>query len=161
MSMEESLRKELVEYLENERTHVDFFKALRDLPEKLINKKPKDLPYTFWGLLEHVRIAQHDMVEFTQSADHPKLDWPKDYWPSPKAKATRAMWKQSLAAIEKDLGALKKVIRDPAVSLFAPIPWGQGQTVFREIIQIIDHASYHLGELVLLRRLEGNWKQKR
>ena len=161
MSTEESLRKELAEYIENERTHIDFFKALSDLPEKLINKKPRGVPYTFWGLLEHVRIAQHDMVEFVHTADYPKLDWPKDYWPSPKTKATRAMWKQSLAAMQKDLDILKKIIRDPSVDLFKPIPWGQGQTIFREAIQIVDHASYHLGEFVLMRRLEGNWKKKR
>ena len=161
MSMEESLRKELAEYLGNERTHADFFKAMRDLPETLINKKPRGLPYTFWGLLEHIRIAQHDMVEFMQTADYPKLDWPKDYWPSPKTKATKAMWKQSLASMEKDLDALKQMIRDPAVDLFAPLPWGHGQTIFREAVQIIDHASHHLGQLILMRRLEGNWKKKR
>ena len=157
MDTNQSLRKELIEYLENERTHIDFSKAMRDLPEKLINKKPKGLPYTFWGLLEHTRIAQHDMIEFIQTAEHEKLDWPKDYWPSPKSKATKLMWKQSLAAVAKDLEMLKRVINDPAVDLFAPIPWGQGQTVFREIIQIIDHASHHLGQLVLMRRLEGAW----
>ena len=131
MDINQSLRKELAEYLANERTHVGFAKALRDLPKELINKKPKGLPYTFWGLLEHVRIAQHDMVEFIQTAEHEKLDWPKDYWPSPKAKATKSMWKQSLAAIEKDLDTVKDIIKNPAIDLFAPIPWGQGQTVFR------------------------------
>ena len=161
MNTEQGVRKELTEYLENERTHIDFAKAMRDLPEKLINKKPKGLPYTFWGLLEHVRIAQHDMIEFIQTAECEKLDWPKDYWPSPKTKATKAMWKQSLAAIATDIEALKDIIQDPATDLFAPIPWGHGQTIFREAIQIIDHASHHLGQLILMRRLEGNWKEKR
>jgi uncharacterized damage-inducible protein DinB len=161
MDLDQNLRKELTEYIENERAHIGFAKALRDLPEKLINKQPKGVPYTFWGVLEHVRIAQHDMVEFIQTADYEKFDWPKDYWPSPKAKATKAMWKASLAAIEKDLDTLKQIIQDAAVDLFAPIPWGQGQTVFREVIQVIDHASYHLGQLVLMRRLEGDWKKKR
>ena len=160
MEINHSLRKELTEYLENERTHIAFAKAMRDLPEKLINKKPKGLPYTFWGLLEHVRIAQHDMVEFIQTEEYKKLDWPKDYWPSPKTKATKVMWKQNLTAIEKDLDTLKRIIQDPAVELFAPIPWGHGQTVFREVIQIIDHASHHLGQLILMRRLEGAWKRR-
>jgi hypothetical protein len=161
MITEQNLRKELVEYLENERTHIDFAKALRDLPEKLINKKPRGVPYTFWGLLEHVRIAQNDMVEFMQTAKYPKLKWPKGYWPSPKTKATKQMWKESLAAIATDIEALKDIVKDPATDLFAPIPWGQGQTIFREVIQIIDHASYHLGELVLMRRMERAWKAKR
>jgi uncharacterized damage-inducible protein DinB len=160
MDMNQSLRKELTEYVENERTHIAFAKAMRDLPEKLINKKPRGVPYTFWGLLEHVRIAQHDMVDFIQTKEYEKLDWPKDYWPSPKAKATKAMWKQSLTAIERDVDTLKRIIQDPAVDLFAPIPWGHGQTVFREVIQVIDHASHHLGQLILMRRLEGDWKKK-
>jgi hypothetical protein len=159
MDPNQALRKELTECLENDRTHIGFAKAMRDLPEKLINKKLKGVPYTAWGVLEHVRIAQHDMLEFMQTEEHEKLDWPKDYWPSPKTKATKAMWKKSLAAIAADLDALKQIVENPAVDLFAPIPWGQGQTVFREIIQIIDHASYHLGELVLMRRLEGAWKK--
>ena len=130
MDMNHSLRKELTEYLENERTHIGFAKAMRDLPEKLINKKPKGVPYTFWGLLEHVRIAQHDMLEFSQTEKHPKLDWPKDYWPSPRTKATKAMWKQSLTAIENELTTLTRITEDPAVDLFAPIPWGQGADRF-------------------------------
>jgi uncharacterized damage-inducible protein DinB len=161
MDMNQKLRKELTEYLENERTHIGLAKAMRNLPEKLINKKSKGMPYTFWGLLEHVRIAQHDMVEFIQTAEYEKLDWPEGYWPSPKTKATKAMWKKSLTAIEKDLDTLKGVIQDPAVDLFAPIPWGHGQTAFREVIQIIDHASHHLGQLILMRRLAGDWKKKR
>jgi hypothetical protein len=159
MEIERSLRKELTEYLENERTHIAFSDAMRDMPEKLINKKPKGVPYTFWGLLEHVRITQHDMVEFIQTEEYEKLAWPKDYWPSPKTKATKAMWKKSLTSIENDMDTLKQIVQDPKVYLFAPIPWGDGQTVFREVIQVIDHASYHLGQLVLMRRFEGSWKK--
>src|SRR5215510_8537017 len=107
MDNHQKVRAELIGYLENERTHVSFAKAVGNLPEKLINKKPRGVPYTFWGLLEHVRIAQHDMVEFIQTEEYERLDWPKDYWPSPKTKATKAMWKKGLTAIERDLDTLK------------------------------------------------------
>lgn len=158
MQNDKLLRKELISYVEHPHTHMTFADAVKNFPEKLMNEKPHGLPYTFWQLLEHIRISQIDMIDFLQNANYKELSWPKDYWPDGDQKATAKMWNDAVKQYEKDIEKLKKIIEDPKTDLHAPIPHGQGQTIFREVLQIIDHASYHMGQFIVMRRLIGEWK---
>jgi hypothetical protein len=152
------LRKQLLDYIDRPHTHGSLADALKGLPEKHFNEKPGGLPYSFWGMLEHIRISQWDMVDFMQNPDYKEMEWPKEYWPDSAQKATRKMWDESIAMFEKDTETLKKIISDPDVDFLAKIPHGSGQTIFREVMQIIDHNSYHIGQLVVMRRMIGEWK---
>ena len=156
--MSKDLREHLLDYLNNPHTHGSLLDAARDFPQQFINVKPEGLPYSFWGMLEHIRISQFDMIDFMQNSNYKELKWPKDYWPDPSVKATKKMWDESISMFEKDLETLKKIIENPVVDLFAVIPHGSGQTMFREVMQIIDHNSYHIGQLIVMRRIINQWK---
>ncbi len=158
MNTDEAVRKELLNYIEKPHTHGTFIQLLKDFPEKLINEKPAGLPYSFWQMLEHIRISQYDMLDFLRNPNYKEMQWPKDYWPGNDQKATMKMWNDCIKKYEDDIEAFKKIIEDPKTDLFALIPHGTGQTIFKEVIQIIDHASYHLGEFLVMRRLAGEWK---
>jgi uncharacterized damage-inducible protein DinB len=158
MNNDQALRKALIDYLEHPHTHAPFMDAVKNFPEKLMNEKPNNLPYSFWQLLEHIRISQFDMIDFMHNPDYKEMEWPKDYWPTDSQKATAKMWNESVKKYEKDIETLKKIIEDPKLDMLAPIPHGQGQTILREVLQIIDHASYHIGEFIVMRRLTGEWK---
>ena len=159
MENQEHLKKELLGYLAKSHTHASLDDAIKDFPVELMNKKPEGLPYTFWGLLEHIRITQHDMVDFIQSPNYKELEWPKDYWPDGEEEATEEMWDAAIEACKIDMDTLKVLVKDPATDLLAKIPRGSGQTILQEIMQVIDHASYHTGEFVLMRRIFKSWKQ--
>jgi uncharacterized damage-inducible protein DinB len=152
------LRKEFTAYLGGGSTHAPLSKAVKNFPERLMNQRPENIPFSAWALLEHIRITQHDMVEFIKNPDYEELDWPKDYWPAANKKATKALWNRTLKDYEKDLAVLTKIVKDPKTDLFTPIPHGNGQTIMKEILQVIDHTAYHTGELVLLRRTLGAWR---
>ena len=153
----ENLRKELIQYFERPHTHALFANAVKNFPEKLMNEKPPNLPYNFWQMLEHIRISQWDMIDFIRNPDYKEMKWPADYWPGDNEKATAKMWNDAVKKFDKDLADLKKIIEDPKTDLFAPIPHGNGQSIFREALQIIDHASYHMGQLIVMRRMVGEW----
>jgi hypothetical protein len=155
--MDKKLRKELVKYLEHGHTHPPLEKIVSDFPADLLNKRVKGLPYTAWQLLEHIRISQWDMIDFIKNPNYKDLEWPGDYW-STKV-ATKQDWNKSFEEYKKDLKTLAKIIENPKNDLFAPIQWGNGQTIMREVLQIIDHGSNHSGQLVLMRRLFGIWKK--
>jgi len=133
--------------------------VVKGIPEKIMNKKVSGVPYSLWGLLEHIRVTQHDMVDFITNPDYKELSWPDNYWPDPKAKATKKIWNESAKGYITDLDTFKTIIKNPTVDLSTPIAWGDGQTIFREALQIIDHTSYHTGEFILLRRALGAWKK--
>ena len=153
-------RKELLDYLERPRAHVSFEKAAAGMPANLMNRKPRGVPYTPWGLVEHIRVTQRDMIDFMNDPDYRELEWPKDYWPDPASnKADAKKWRASVAAIARDRLLLIAAVKRPKRDLLAKIPWGDGQTGMREVMQIIDHTAYHTGELVLMRRMMGAWKQ--
>lgn len=157
MDANQKLKKSLAYYLEHPHTHASFEDAVRSFPLGFINKKPKGVPYSFWQLLEHIRLTQRDIIDFLESADYKEPEWPGDYWPAPGAKATERMWNKTIGEFKKDFRALKKMIKTPKKDLLAPIPATGGQ-IFRGAMQIIDHTSYHLGEFVLMRRAMGIWK---
>ena len=155
---DDPLRRHLLELLGGGSAHLRFDQALARLPVKLRGKKPKGVPYTPWRLLEHLRIAQWDILEFSRNPKHVSPEWPAGYWPPTEGPPDTAAWKASIRAFHADRKAMKDLIADPANDLFARIAHGDGQTLLREALLIADHNSYHLGQLVTVRRLLGAWK---
>lgn len=146
------LRDQLVAALREGHAHIDLFSALKGFPEALYGKKPKGAPYSAWQLLEHIRIALNDLLVFSTDPNYVAPKWPDAYWPKQAAPENAAAWKTSVKALKADLSALEKLIQNPDSNLYARIPWGDGQTLLREVLLAIDHNSYHLGQFVLLRK---------
>jgi len=153
-----ALRKHLIELLRSRGAHADFDEAIDGLPENLRGARVKELPFTAWRLLEHLRLAQWDILEFSRDPKHKSPQWPEGYWPAGHAPPNAAAWDASVAAFRRDLAEMEKLVRDRSKDLFAPIPHGQGQTLLREALLVADHNSYHVGQLILLRRMLGAWK---
>jgi hypothetical protein len=156
--MPDPLRDHLVKLLRGGSAHVDFDSALKGLPVNLRGKRPKGAPHSPWEILEHLRIAQWDILDFTRNKNYAPMKWPDDYWPNTPAPLSAAAWTKSVKAFRDDLEAMCALVDNPKVDLLAPIPHGDGQTILREALLVADHNAYHLGELVLLRRLLGAWK---
>jgi hypothetical protein len=153
------LRNHLLELLRGRSAHVDLSTALKDFPKELYGVRPENAPHSGWELVEHIRFTLHDLLDFTTNAKYLEPAWPDDYWPKSPAPPSPEAWAQSTRAIKEDLKAFEELIQDPKSNLYAEIPWAKdGQTLLREILLAADHTSYHLGELVLLRRLLGAWK---
>jgi DinB superfamily len=153
-----SLRQHLVDLLSSEHAHVGLRKALDGLPAKSRGVRPKGAEHSIWELLEHLRIAQWDILEFSRDAKHVSPKFPEGYWPARPAPPSEAAWKKSIADFERDLEAMKKLVLDESSDLFAKIPHGDGQTLLREALLAADHNAYHIGQIVLARRLLGAWK---
>ena len=155
---EESLREHLVYLLKGGGAHARFEDVVNDFPAKLRGLKYESLPHTAWMLLEHMRIAQWDILEFSRNAKHVSPDWPAGHWPKTEVPPSEAAWDKSLEQFRDDLKAMEHLVSNPKTDLYAKIPWGEGQTVLREALLVADHNAYHLGQLVDLRRLLGAWK---
>src|SRR2546426_10778999 len=153
-----ALRDRLLELLGKGHAHVTFQDTIADWPPALRGAKPAGQPFTPWRLLEHIRISQWDIVEFTKSAKHVSPKWPAGYWPQSDAPPDAAAWDKSVAQVEQDLRAMERLGRDPATDLFARIPHGTGQTALREALVLAHPNSHHVGQHVLLRRRIGAWK---
>ena len=154
----DALRQHLLDLLRGGHAHADFDAAVSNLPAQLRGKKPKGAPYTAWQLLEHLRLAQWDILEFSRDPKHVSPPWPGGYWPKTEAPPSAAAWNNSLRSFRADLKAMAKLVDNPKSDLFARIPHGDGQTLLREALLVADHNAYHIGQLVLLRRLLGAWK---
>jgi hypothetical protein len=152
-----ALREHVLYLLRGGGAHLDFEKAVAGLSPALRGAKPPGQPHTPWRLLEHLRIAQWDILEFSRNPRHVSPEFDAGYWPQGDAPPDAGAWDQSGAAFRADLKAMQDLVADPATDLFAPIPHGQGQTVLREALLVADHNAYHLGQLVLVRRLLGAW----
>jgi hypothetical protein len=152
-----ALREHLLYLLRGGGAHLDFEKAVAGLPAGLRGAKPPGQPHTPWRLLEHLRIAQWDILEFSRNSRHVSPPFPAGYWPEGDAPPDAGAWDRSVAAFRADLQAVQDLVADPATDLFAAIPHGEGQTILREALLVADHNAYHLGQLVLLRRLLGAW----
>jgi DinB superfamily len=152
------VREHLVNLLRGRSAHADFEKAIAGLPVKLCGARHAQCPFTPWRLLEHMRIAQWDILEFSRDAKHASPSWPDGYWPKSDAPGSTAAWNASVTAFRRDLAAMQALVKDPKTNLYARIPHGNGQTILREAMLVADHNSYHLGQLILLRRLLGAWK---
>jgi DinB family protein len=153
-----ALREQLRKMLAWEDAHVGFETAIADLPADLRGKVPAGLPYSAWQLIEHLRIAQHDILDFCVNPKYHEMKWPDDYWPKSAAPASPKQWDDSVSQFLEDRRKLQDLASDTTIDLFAKIPHGEGQTYLRELILVADHAAYHIGELVLVRRLLGAWK---
>ena len=153
MDKDKALREHLLYLLRGGGAHLDFESAVAGFPVASINRKVGHLPYTAWQIVEHMRIAQWDILEFSRGAAHTSPPWPEGYWPAPGEEADEAAWQRSLASFRADLGAMAALVEDPSQDLYAPIPHGDGQTLLREALLVADHNAYHLGALVVLKRL--------
>jgi hypothetical protein len=153
------LRKQLVALLEGGQAHLTFDDAIKDFPAELRGTVPQNLPYSAWQLLEHLRITQRDILNFSAppTGGYHAIEWPDDYWPRSVEPPTQQAWDQSIAAIRTDLKHFEDLIKKPESDLFKPFRWGDGQNLLREALLIADHTAYHLGELIVLRRLLGAW----
>jgi hypothetical protein len=157
MANDALLREHLINLLTKGQAHVTFEDAVKNLPVELRGKKPKGAEHSTWELLEHLRIAQSDILEFSRDAKHKSPDWPSGYWPKSAAPPDEKAWDKSLRAFKRDLKAMCALVSDEKTDLYAKIPHGDGQTILREALLVADHNAYHLGELVLVRRLLGAW----
>lgn len=151
-----TLIEELEQLLDGGTAHVGLKEATADIPFDLLGEKPHNLPYSIWQLVEHIRIAQWDMLEFSIDGSHKSPKWPDAYWPEETAPADKNMWDKTLRQIEDDLEVFIELIQTK--DLYEPIPHGTGQNLLREALQIADHATYHIAEIVIMRRLLGIWK---
>ncbi len=153
-----ALRAQLAKALDWREAHAGFDRAVADLAPPLRGRTPEGLPYSPWQLLEHIRMAQHDILDFCRNPKYEEKEWPADYWPKSAAPPNVTAWDESIAAVRKDREAMQQLALDPALDLSAKIPHGSGQTYLREVLLVIDHTAYHVGELVAVRRLLGAWK---
>ena len=155
---ENQLRDHLVYLLDGGGAHAKFDDAVKGMPEKLRGVKPKGLPHSAWMLLEHLRLAQWDILEFCRNPKYKAPKWPEDYWPKNAAPPNAAAWSESVQQFRKNLKAMQALVRNPKTDLFARLSWGDGQTILREALLVADHNAYHVAQLVDVRRLLGVWK---
>jgi hypothetical protein len=152
------LREHLLYLLNGGGAHARFDDVVKNWPEDLRGAKPNGLPHSAWMLLDHLRLAQSDILEFSRNSKHSSPEWPKGYWPKTESPPSAAAWNKSVQQFRKDLKSMQALVADPKTDLYARIPWGDGQTVLREALLLADHNAYHLGQLVDVRRLLGAWK---
>ncbi len=153
-----ALREHVLYLLKGGGAHLNFERAVADLPQDLRGAKVAGAPHTPWRLLEHMRICQWDILEFSRNAQHVSPEFPEGYWPNSDAPPAAEAWDASVAAFRADLQAMIDLVADPQTDLFLPIIYGDGQTILREALLVADHTAYHLGQLVLLRRCLGAWE---
>ncbi len=158
MNTNKDLVEQLIYLLQGGGAHLGFEDAVEDLPAELRGAKPKGIPHSAWELLEHMRMAQADILDFCTNPDYEPRNWPDDYWPEGKGPTTEEEWDESLDLYRADLQAMQDLVSDPKTNLFAKIPQGEGQTILREVLLLADHTSYHLGQLVQVRKVLGAWK---
>jgi hypothetical protein len=152
-----SLREHLLKLLTAEQAHASFESAIKNLPAELRGKRPKGAKHSPWELVEHLRIAQEDILDFSVNPNYKAIDWPGGYWPATPAPPDEKAWDKSVRAFRKTLKSFCALISDPATDLYSPIPHGDGQTILREAMLIADHNAYHVGQLVMARQLLGAW----
>ena len=152
------LRQHILELLKGGHAHATFEAAVKNLPPKFRGQKPPNFPHSPWMLLEHIRIAQSDILEFSRNPKHKSPKWPEGYWPKTAEPPTVDAWNESIEQINRDAKAMHDLVKDPKTDLFAKIPWGEGQTILREALLVADHNAYHIAQLVDVRRLLGAWE---
>src|ERR1700733_3972813 len=155
------LRKQLVDLLRGGQAHATFDEVIKDFPVEHRGTVPANLPYSGWQLLEHLRIAQRDILNFSAppTGGYHAIKWPDDYWPKSPAPPTAHAWDQAIAEFHSDLKHFIALIEHPSADLYKPFRWGEGQNLLREALLVADHTAYHLGQLIVLRRLLGAWHE--
>ncbi|HEY2727829.1 MAG TPA: DinB family protein [Parafilimonas sp.] len=152
-----TLIKELISLLKKANAHASFNDAVKDIPFEDLGKIPGNLPYSIWQIAEHIRIAQKDILDFSSNKNYKELNWPADYWTKDTTPKNETAWKNCIKKINGDLDEFIELLKNSA-DIFKPFEHGSGQNLLREAILIADHTSYHTGEIIVLRRLLGNWK---
>lgn len=157
MESDRQIREHVVWLLRGGHAHLPFSKAVAEFPEAHINTRPPNVNYSFWHLLEHLRLTQKDILEYLTRADYREPEWPRDYWPAPDAEATRAEWDATIASFNRDLEAIVAIVADEQTDLISTVPSHDGHTVLREALIVADHNAYHVGELGILRQVCEAW----
>lgn len=155
MSRDERVRQLLIELIHGGHAHATFDDVLDGFPVHRAGERPKGAPHTAWELLEHLRIAQLDILEFSRSADWRSPPWPEGYWPDSSAPERDEQWHESIRQCRRDRAEFEAMVLDPQRDLYEPFPWGAGQTLMREAMLVADHNAWHLGQLMMLRRMLG------
>lgn len=157
MKSEKDIRTLLLEQLEGRDAHVDFNQAVQGLTFKQVGIRVEGIPHTIWELVEHIRIAQDDILEFCNNPDYVELDWPDDYWPTESKPESKEAFEKSVQSVRDGIDEMRQLIRDSNNNLQQPFAYGDGQTLFREAMLVVDHNAYHIGQIVIIRRLLGSW----
>jgi hypothetical protein len=154
---DKALREQLVKFLRGSEAHAGLDSVLDGFPAAARGKKPKGAAHTAWQQLEHIRRALDDLLEFSTDSHYTAKEWPGDYWPKEAGPKSAAAWSASVRGVKKTMADFEKLVRNPETNLYAAIPWGEGQTILREVLLAGQHTSYHVGQLVALRRELGAW----
>jgi len=160
-TQDNELRTWLVNFLTGGQAYMTFDEAIADFPPQHFNTKAQNVDYTFWHILEHIRITQWDILDFSRNPKYKYINWPADYWPAQSAKATIAEWDQTIKQIKTDLQEMIALVQNPKNDLYTPFPWGEGQHLLREAILVSEHNAYHIGEFAVLRQVVAAWPKKR
>jgi hypothetical protein len=160
MIADKVMREELLALLQGGNAHMGFDEVIADFPPEKINSKPPNTPYSFWHFVEHLRIAQWDILEFIRNPRHVSPEYPQGYRPAPDQETDLAGWQASCAGFRKDWQDLQQMVRDEKLDLLAPIPHAHGYNIFREIALAADHNAYHIGEIAIMRQIMGMWPEE-
>uniref|UniRef100_A0A7V5CRV5 DinB family protein n=1 Tax=Acidobacterium capsulatum TaxID=33075 RepID=A0A7V5CRV5_9BACT len=152
------LRDTLIPFLRGQGAHADLTAAVKDFPAEHYGTRPPGLPHSAWELLEHIRFTLHDLINFCTNPEYTEPEWSADYWPKNPAPQHPEDWQRTVTAIQQDMEEFEKLMSDPRSNLYSKIPWGDGQTLLREVLLAADHTSYHTGQIILVRQLLGIWK---
>lgn len=155
MDHDQAIRDRLVKHMNGGEAFVPFQNAVEGITWNDAGKVTDNQPYTIWELVEHIRLAQHDILAFSRNPDYSEPTWPDDYWPSSKAPKDEREWHLSLDKVDQELQEMIALVQDPANDLMEPIPWGNGETLMREANLVAEHKAYHTGQIVLIRKLLG------
>ncbi|SNB45867.1 DinB family protein [Geobacter sp. DSM 9736] len=161
MKHDDLIRHELLALLDSQNAHMAFREAVADFPLEQINIKPPNTPYSFWHFVEHIRIAQWDILEFIRNPQHQSPPYPEGYRPRPEEVADERRWRQSVEAVSADLAALLAIVSDQGCDLLAPLPHAPDYTIYREVLIAADHMAYHVGEIAVMRQVMGLWPANR
>lgn len=159
MDKDTLIRDQLIALLTGGHSHMGFEGVIADFPLQFINRKAPAVPYSPWHFLEHMRIAQWDILEFIRNSDHVSPDYPEGYRPQANERTDEAGWHQTIREFKKDLEELRQMVADPKTDLYGPIPHAPDYTIFREILVVADHNGYHIGELAMLRQVMDLWPE--
>ena len=159
MHSDQVVREQLLALLRGGNAHISFEQAIAHFPVEHFNTKPANVSYTPWHILEHIRIAQWDILEFIRNPDHVSPQWPSGYWPHPEETVNQDQWERTISLFLANLGSLRDIVTDSDIDLYAPIPHAPDYTIFREILVVADHNAYHIGEFAILRQVMDTWSK--
>ena len=161
MRDDQVLREQLLALLKGGNAHMGLEEAVAEFPSKDYNHRPRQVKYTFWHLLEHIRMVQHDILEFVRDPNYVSPQWPEGYWPGENELANQDRWDQTIRGIQKDHAEILGMVGDTNTNLTAPLPHAPDYNLLREVLLVTDHMAYHLGEFAILRQVVGNWPGNR